>query len=82
MTAQDTGLSTRPPEENRLSDAAHPRFLRPMKAPAENRGQVLEFGAVDDLWRRYERSEASVGWSRIWSLFVLERWCEIMQVSP
>jgi asparagine synthase (glutamine-hydrolysing) len=44
--------------------------------------QVLEFGAVDNLWRRYERSEASVGWSRIWSLFVLERWCEIMQVSP
>jgi asparagine synthase (glutamine-hydrolysing) len=44
--------------------------------------QVLEFAAVDDLWRRYERSEASVGWSRIWSLFVLQRWCEIMQVSP
>jgi asparagine synthase (glutamine-hydrolysing) len=46
------------------------------------RGQrVLEFGAVDGLWRRYNRSEASVGWSRIWSLFVLQRWCEIMQVS-
>jgi asparagine synthase (glutamine-hydrolysing) len=44
--------------------------------------RVLEFAAVDDLWRRYERSETSVGWSRIWSLFVLERWCEIMQVSP
>jgi asparagine synthase (glutamine-hydrolysing) len=44
--------------------------------------RVLEFGAVDQLWRRYEKSEASVGWSRIWSLFVLERWCEIMQVSP
>jgi asparagine synthase (glutamine-hydrolysing) len=44
--------------------------------------QVLEFRAVDDLWRRYERSEASVGWSRIWSLFVLQRWCELMQVSP
>jgi len=44
--------------------------------------QVLEFGAVDDLWRRYVRSEPSVGWSRIWSLFVLQRWCEIMQVSP
>jgi len=27
-----------------LSDAAHPRFLRPLKAPAENRGRVLEFG--------------------------------------
>ena len=27
-----------------MSDAAHPRFLRPLKAPAENRGRVLEFG--------------------------------------
>jgi asparagine synthase (glutamine-hydrolysing) len=42
---------------------------------------VLEPGAVDRLWRRYERSEAPVGWSRVWSLFVLARWCEIMQVS-
>ena len=32
-----------------MSDAAHPRFLRPMKAPAENRGQVLEFGAEHPL---------------------------------
>jgi asparagine synthase (glutamine-hydrolysing) len=46
------------------------------------RPQVFEFGAVNDVWRRYERSEGSVGWSRIWSLFVLERWCEIMEVSP
>ena len=44
--------------------------------------RVLDFHAVNDVWRRYERSEASVGWSRIWCLFVLERWCEIMQVSP
>ncbi|HYK78576.1 MAG TPA: homoserine O-acetyltransferase [Micropepsaceae bacterium] len=32
-----------------MSDAAHPRFLRPMKAPAENRGQVLEFGVEHPL---------------------------------
>ncbi|HMI96780.1 MAG TPA: homoserine O-acetyltransferase [Micropepsaceae bacterium] len=32
-----------------MSDAAHPRFLRPMKAPAENRGQVLELGAENPL---------------------------------
>lgn len=43
---------------------------------------VLEPDAVQSLWRRYERSEASVGWSRVWSLFVLARWCEIMQVGP
>src|SRR5882757_2429942 len=35
--------------ENGLSDAAPPQFLRPMKAPAENRGQVLEFGADHPL---------------------------------
>jgi len=27
-----------------LSEAAHPRFMRPMKAPAENPGRVLELG--------------------------------------
>jgi asparagine synthase (glutamine-hydrolysing) len=46
------------------------------------RFQVLEFKAVNDLWRQYQRSESSVGWSRIWSLFVLGRWCEIMEVGP
>jgi asparagine synthase (glutamine-hydrolysing) len=43
---------------------------------------VLQPPAVDRLWNRYERSEGAVGWSRIWDLFVLERWCELMQVSP
>ena len=43
---------------------------------------VLEPAAVNRLWGRYERSEGAVGWSRIWNLFVLQRWCELMQVSP
>jgi len=30
--------------EKRLSDTAPPRFLRPLKAPAENRGRILELG--------------------------------------
>jgi asparagine synthase (glutamine-hydrolysing) len=46
------------------------------------RSHVLEFGTVNEIWRRYERSEGAVGWSRIWSLFVLGRWCETMQVGP
>src|SRR5260370_42381242 len=33
--------------------------------------QVREVGSVDDLWRLYERTEASVGWSRICILFGL-----------
>ena len=43
---------------------------------------ILEPAAVNRLWDRYKRSEGAVGWSRIWNLFVLQRWCEIMQVSP
>ncbi len=42
---------------------------------------VLQPAAVNRLWDRYQRSEGAVGWSRIWSLFVLQRWCELMQVS-
>jgi asparagine synthase (glutamine-hydrolysing) len=43
---------------------------------------ILQAASVGRLWNRYERSEGAVGWSRIWDLFVLERWCELMQVSP
>ena len=42
---------------------------------------VLEPAAVARLWKHYERAEHAVGWSRIWDLFVLQRWCEQMQVS-
>ena len=43
---------------------------------------IFSFDAVQGLWHRYLKSPASVGWSRIWSLFVLQRWCEIMDVRP
>ena len=43
---------------------------------------ILEPAAVNRLWDRYERAEGAVGWSRVWNLFVLQRWCELMQVSP
>jgi asparagine synthase (glutamine-hydrolysing) len=42
---------------------------------------VLEPFAVQNLWQRYLRNPDSVGWSRLWSLFVLARWCESMQVG-
>ena len=46
------------------------------------RAGVLDPAAVGELWRRYDRAPAAVGWSRIWSLFVLQRWCEAMEVRP
>jgi asparagine synthase (glutamine-hydrolysing) len=50
---------------------------------AERLGRIglLSPEAVGSLWRKYLRSPASVGWSRIWSLFVLQRWCETMNAG-
>jgi len=42
---------------------------------------VLNSGAVGKLWRRYLENPASVGWSRVWCVFVLARWCEIMNLK-
>jgi asparagine synthase (glutamine-hydrolysing) len=42
---------------------------------------VLNSQAVSKIWREYCHSPAAVGWSRAWSLFVLQRWCEMMNVS-
>jgi asparagine synthetase B (glutamine-hydrolysing) len=36
---------------------------------------------VQKLWRRYLANPGAVGWSRIWSLFVLARWCQVMRVG-
>jgi asparagine synthase (glutamine-hydrolysing) len=43
---------------------------------------VLNARTTQALWRRYLRSPAAVGWSRIWSLYVLQRWCETMHLHP
>lgn len=42
---------------------------------------VFQPPAVENLWQRYLRNPESVGWSRLWSVFVLARWCEVMQVG-
>jgi asparagine synthase (glutamine-hydrolysing) len=42
---------------------------------------VLNPSAVAKLWRRYLERPQSVGWSRVWSVFVLARWCEIMNLT-
>jgi asparagine synthase (glutamine-hydrolysing) len=42
---------------------------------------VLNPGAVQSVWRRFVAHPARVGWSRVWSLFVLQRWCETMKVT-
>jgi asparagine synthase (glutamine-hydrolysing) len=61
--------------------------MRPLVEETFSAGQlasngILQAGAVKALWQRYEKLPSQVGWSRIWDLFVLVRWCEMMGVRP
>jgi asparagine synthase (glutamine-hydrolysing) len=42
---------------------------------------VLNPDGVTKLWRRYLKEPGAVGWSRLWCVFVLARWCETMRVG-
>jgi len=44
-------------------------------------GGILKAAAVAKLWQRYMKNPYAVGWSRLWSVFVLARWCEVMGVG-
>jgi asparagine synthase (glutamine-hydrolysing) len=46
-----------------------------------NLAGVLDPRAAQTLWQRYLKSPRSVGWSRLWTVFVLARWCEVMRVE-
>ena len=52
--------------------------LRPDRLAAT---AVLNPDAAGKLWYRYLENPAAVGWSRVWTVFVLARWCEIMQAT-
>lgn len=45
-------------------------------------GAILEPDAVSRIWKLFQKEPGAVGWSRIWNLFVLVRWCEAMNVRP
>jgi asparagine synthase (glutamine-hydrolysing) len=42
---------------------------------------ILNPAAVQNVWKRFLEHPGRVGWSRVWSLFVLQRWCETMKVT-
>ncbi len=43
--------------------------------------RILNPAAVQSVWKRFLDHPGRVGWSRVWSLFVLQRWCETMKVT-
>jgi asparagine synthase (glutamine-hydrolysing) len=63
------------------------RDLKPLLAESFSADRLADRGILDPqvvgrIWQRFQRSPESVGWSRIWSLFVLARWCDLMNVVP
>ena len=42
---------------------------------------VLNPAAVQSVWRRFLDHPGRVGWSRVWSLFIMQRWCETMRIT-
>ena len=42
---------------------------------------VLNPATVQSVWRRFLAHPGRVGWSRVWSLFIMQRWCETMRIT-
>jgi len=70
------------PFQRWLSRDLHGVLSETFSAERVRQAGILEPEAVNRHWSRYEQSEGAVGWSRIWDLFVLQRWCELMQMTP
>ncbi len=63
------------------------RDLRPVldetfSAQRLSEGGIFKPEAVGRIWQRFQAAPAAVGWSRVWNLFVVARWCEAMNVCP
>ncbi len=63
------------------------RDLKPLLEETFSPGRLADRGildpdAVNRIWQRFQSSPESVGWSRVWSLFVLARWSDLMNVVP
>jgi asparagine synthase (glutamine-hydrolysing) len=41
--------------------------------------QLLNSAAVESVWKDFQRGRTS--WSRPWSLYILQRWCELHSMT-
>ena len=41
----------------------------------------LSGSAVAEVWNRFLKAPAKMGWSRPWALYVLAKWCEVNEVT-
>ena len=69
------------PFERWLAGALRPAIEEAFKPERLVSAGVLNPAGVTRLWRRFLKEPAAVGWSRVWCVFVLARWCETMRVE-
>jgi asparagine synthase (glutamine-hydrolysing) len=69
------------PFERWLAGAMRPTIEEAFKPERLASAGVLNPAGVARLWRRFLKEPAAVGWSRVWCVFVLARWCETMRVG-
>ena len=69
------------PFERWLAGALRPAIEEAFEPERLVSAGVLNPAGVTRLWRRFLKEPAAVGWSRVWCVFVLARWCETMRVG-
>ncbi len=69
------------PFANWLAGELRPEVEAAFSADRLRAAGILNPLAVQEVWKQFLLHPARVGWSRLWSLFVLQRWCETMKVT-
>ena len=64
-----------------LAGELRPEVEAAFSADRVSAAGILSPAAVQSVWKRFLEHPGRVGWSRVWSLFVLQRWCETMKVT-
>jgi len=68
------------PFEHWLKDELHDEVETTLGRVARGPlAQILNAGAVESVWNDFQDGRTS--WSRPWSLYVLERWCELHSIT-
>ena len=69
------------PFANWLAGELRPEVDAAFSTDRVRSARILNPAAVQSVWKRFLDHPGRVGWSRVWSLFVLQRWCETMKVT-
>jgi asparagine synthase (glutamine-hydrolysing) len=64
-----------------MASTLKPEIDRVLNATGKIGDVGIRADAADSIWRRFQAAPATERWSRPWSLYVLQRWCEANEVT-